>query len=76
MDDKGNKVNDVSKITDNQNCIGGVKKHHSQKSRREKKVEEYDDETIKMQKQIAKDLEVKYGRGSIDMDSGTFTPFS
>lgn len=44
--------------------------------RREKKVEEFDDETIEMQKQIAKDLEVKYGRGSIDMDSGTFTPFS
>ena len=40
MDNQCNKVNDVCKITDNQNCIGGVKKHHSQKSIREKKVEE------------------------------------
>ena len=44
--------------------------------RKEKKLEEFNDATIQMEKDTAKDLEVKYGRGSVDIDTGTFTPFS
>lgn len=44
--------------------------------RKEKKLEEFDDETRQMEKDTAKDLEIKYGRGSVDIDTGTFTPFS
>jgi len=44
--------------------------------RKEEKVEEFDDDTRQMEKDLAKDLEVKYGRGSIDTETGTFTPIT
>tara|TARA_B100001094_G_C18046369_1_gene727648 strand:- start:648 stop:902 length:255 start_codon:yes stop_codon:yes gene_type:complete len=44
--------------------------------RKEEKVEEFDDNTRQMEKDLAKDLEVKYGRGSIDTETGTFTPIT
>ena len=44
--------------------------------RKEAKVEEFDDDTRKMEKDLAKDLEVKYCRGSIDTETGTFTPIT
>ena len=43
--------------------------------RKEDKVEEFNNTTIKMEAEIAKNLEDKYGRGSVDIESGTFTPF-
>ena len=43
--------------------------------RKEDKVENFNNETIKMEAELAKNLEDKYGRGSVDIESGTFTPF-
>ena len=43
--------------------------------RKEDKVEDFNNQTIKMESEIAKNLEDKYGRGSVDIESGTFTPF-
>ena len=43
--------------------------------RKEDKVEEFNNKTIKMEADLAKNLEDKYGRGSVDIESGTFTPF-
>ena len=43
--------------------------------RKEDKVENFNNETIKMEADLAKNLEDKYGRGSVDIESGTFTPF-
>ena len=43
--------------------------------RKEDKVEDFNNETIKMESDIASSLEEKYGRGSVDSESGTFTPF-
>lgn len=44
--------------------------------RKEEKVETFYNETIEMERKIAKGLETKYGKGSIDIESGTFTPFN
>lgn len=43
--------------------------------RKEDRIEDFNNDTIEMEKQIAKNLEEKYGRGSVDIESGTFTPF-
>lgn len=39
-------------------------------------VEEFYNETIKLEAGVAKSLEDKYGKGSIDIESGTFTPIT
>jgi len=43
--------------------------------RKEDRIEEFNNDTIEMEKEIAKSLELKYGRGSVDIETGTFTPF-
>lgn len=43
--------------------------------RKEDKVEDFNNKTIEMEAELAKNLEDKYGRGSVDIESGTFTPF-
>ena len=40
------------------------------------KVRQFYDETLEMEKKYAEDLQTKYGRGSIDTETGTFTPFN
>jgi hypothetical protein len=40
------------------------------------KVRQFYDETMEMEKKYAEDLQVKYGRGSVDTETGTFTPFN
>jgi len=40
------------------------------------KVRQFYDETLEMEKKYAEDLQVKYGRGSVDTETGTFTPFN
>jgi len=44
--------------------------------RKEDKVEDFNNETIQIEVEIAKNLEDKYGRGSVDIESGTFTPIT
>jgi len=39
-------------------------------------VEEFYNETIKLEAEVAKTLEDKYGKGSVDIMSGTFTPIT
>jgi hypothetical protein len=43
--------------------------------RKEDKAEDFNNKTIEMEAELAKNLEDKYGRGSVDIESGTFTPF-
>lgn len=40
------------------------------------KVRQFYDETLELEKKYAEDLQVKYGRGSVDTETGTFTPFN
>ena len=40
------------------------------------KVRQFYDETMELEKKYAEDLQVKYGRGSVDTETGTFTPFN
>lgn len=41
---------------------------------RKEKVEEFYNKTNEVEAQIAKTLEEKYGKGSVDTKTGTFTP--
>lgn len=41
---------------------------------RKQKVEEFYNKTNEVEAQIAKTLEEKYGKGSVDTKTGTFTP--
>ena len=40
------------------------------------RVRQFYDETMELEKKYAEDLQVKYGRGSVDIETGTFTPFN
>ena len=40
------------------------------------KVRQFYDETLELEKKYAEDLQSKYGRGSVDTETGTFKPFS
>lgn len=40
------------------------------------KVRQFYEETLELEKKYAEDLQVKYGRGSVDTETGTFTPFN
>ena len=40
------------------------------------KVRQFYEETIELEKKYADDLQAKYGRGSVDTETGTFTPFN
>jgi len=43
---------------------------------RKTSVEEFYNQTTKLEVEVAKTLEEKYGKGSIDIESGTFTPIT
>lgn len=43
---------------------------------RKEKVENFYSKTIEVETQVAKTLEEKYGKGSVDIQSGTFTPLT
>ena len=43
---------------------------------REEQVEKYFLVNIDLEKAIAKELEEKYGKGNVNLETGTFTPFS
>lgn len=43
---------------------------------RKEKVEEFYNKTNEVETQIAKTLEEKYGKGSVDTETGTFTPLT
>jgi len=43
---------------------------------RQEKLEEFYSKTLKTETDIAKILEEKYGKGSVDIQSGTFTPLT
>ena len=40
------------------------------------KVRQFYEETIELEKKYADDLQAKYRRGSVDTETGTFTPFN
>lgn len=43
---------------------------------RQIQVEKYFSVNIDLEKTIAKELEEKYGKGNVNLETGTFTPFS
>ena len=43
---------------------------------RQDKLDDFYSKTLESETQIAKGLEEKYGKGSIDIESGIFTPLS
>ena len=43
---------------------------------RKEKVEDFYSKTIEVETQVAKTLEEKYGKGSVDTETGTFTPIT
>jgi len=41
---------------------------------RKQQVESFHSQTLTTERELAKELEEKYGKGSIDLNEGTFTP--
>jgi hypothetical protein len=81
MENKKLKQEEISKIQEIQNRLQSVKTELGQIALTEielknnrKNVEDYLVETRRMETELVRELEEKYGRGHIDLQKGEFSP--